>query len=266
MHREKVFRERTSLWIAIVALIVAVIGAGFLLIAELLLTDWPWARSLINSIGSLLIVSVAIATVWEMAIRRAFVAELLAISGLATELDTTGLIGVSERWHGQQDWRLLFKTSDKLEILFTYGRTWRSTYRAELLEFARRPATQAIIVLPDPENEPLIASISRQMGFSTENLVSKIRESTDDFIDIFNVEGQAETKLSIWYTSVFPVYSYYSFGSVTIITLYKHGIQKTEVPTFMVRRGGTLYAFFKRDFETLTLSDTPPSRKVFPRT
>src|ERR1035437_5915721 len=138
--QNNVYRERTSARVALVAIAVATLGILLLVLSSTWkpLLASPEIREVVRDFGSLLIVSVAIAIIWELYAKRAFVAELLATTNLADDIETTGLTGVSAKWHGEIDWRKLFTSSDAFELLFTYGRTWRNTNRAYLSEFAAR--------------------------------------------------------------------------------------------------------------------------------
>ena len=188
MYREKIFKDRTNLRAILTAVITTFIGVTLLVLSEYwgFLVANPSAQTVIRDLGSLIIASVAVAAVWELTTRRAFVGELLAISGLAQELEHTGLIGISERWQGQVDWHRMFQLSEELDIFFTYGRTWRNTYRTELLEFSKRPDMHMNIVLPDPDDIALMTAIGNHMNMAIDDLSSRIKDSANDFINIFN--------------------------------------------------------------------------------
>lgn len=264
--QSNIYKERTSSRIAFVAIAIAVLGILLLVLSSTWepLLESPELRSVVRDFGSLLIVSVAIAVVWELYARRAFVAELLAATNLADDIETTGLAGVSAKWHGEIDWRKLFASSDMFELLFSYGRTWRNTNRVYLSEFASRSNTKAKIALPDPENRPVVEELARRFETTPDELVNSIREAEKEFIDIFSVNGRADDKLEIWYISTAPVWSYYRFDGLTIFTLYKHRHGKLDVPTFIVKKGGTLYTFLTTEFDALTSANGQLGRRIFP--
>jgi len=264
--QSNIYKERTSSRIAFVAIAIAVLGILLLVLSSTWkpLLESPELRSVVRDFGSLLIVSVAVAVVWELYARRAFVAELLAATNLADDIETTGLVGVSAKWHGEIDWRKLFASSDVFELLFAYGRTWRNTNRAYLSEFASRSNTKAKIILPDPENKSVVEELARRFDTTPDNLTNSIREAEKELIEIFSVTGKAEDKLEIWYISTAPVWSYYRFDGLTVFTLYKHQHGKVDVPTFIVKKGGTLYTFLTTDFNALSSADGQQGRRAFP--
>lgn len=175
----KTYKRITNIKTYIVAIIMFVVGIVLILLADLI--DWGTnllsLQTLLRDFGSLLIASIAVAVVWELFSKRAFYAEALAASNLVDDIITTGLIGASARWHGNVDWQRLFRGASTIRILFIYGRTWRNTHRDDLLNFAIRANTSAVIVLPDPTNEILLASISQRTGIEIQELRNRINET-----------------------------------------------------------------------------------------
>lgn len=264
--QNNIYKERTSSRIAFAAIAVAVLGILLLILSSTWkpLVESPELRSVVRDFGSLLIVSVSIAVIWELYAKRAFVAELLAATNLADDIETTGLVGVSAKWHGEIDWRKLFSSSDAFELLFAYGRTWRNTNRPYLSEFASRTNTKAKIALPDPENRSIVEELARRFDTTPDNLANSIREAEKEFIEIFGINGRAEDKLEIWHVSTAPVWSYYRFDGLTVFTLYKHQHGKLDVPTFIVKKGGTLFTFLTTEFNALTMTDGQLGNRAFP--
>jgi hypothetical protein len=264
----KVFRERTNLRTILGGLIVAAIGALLLVlsIAWPPITTHPALQAVLREFGALFVASVAVAVLWELSSRRALLAEMLAETKLVEEVETTGLSGVSAEWHGKIDWGGLFDSSDRFELLFAYGRTWRNTYRDALEKFASRKNVRATIVLPDPDDPRVVEELARRFSQTPEQLAQNVREAQQDFITVFNRAGDARRKLSIWFIPLAPVWSYYRFNGGAVFTLYKHKPGREEVPTFTVKKGGTLYTFFKKEYDALVAGKHPIGRKVFPET
>lgn len=257
------YKQLTNFRTIVSSLILALAGGFSLFISEFV--DWqdlPWLQSIFRDIGSLLIASIAIGLVWELFSKRAFYAEALSESRLVDDIVTTGLIGASAKWQGNIAWEELFRTADTVKIFFAYGRTWRNTYHEQIDEFASRSNTRATLVLPDPDNSIVMDSISLRTGTNTEDLANRVRESTKDFIGIFEKYGNHN--LSIWYVPFAPTYSYYCFDEKAIFSVYQHRLERAEVPTFIVEKGGTLYDFFKEEFEIFTGRNSPRGKKIYP--
>jgi hypothetical protein len=265
MSQNNVYKQLTSYRTYVIAFFIGLVGAIFILIAEL--PSWQnylWLQSLLRDFGSLFIASVAVALVWELSSKRSFYAEALSTSRLVDDITETGLTGVSAKWHGNIDWQHLFRSSNHLRILFIYARTWRNTHRVDLIDFALRTSTKAVIVLPDPNNEILLTTIGQKINKEAQEVKNLILEAQNDFIEIFNRTGIANQKLEIWYFPYFPAYSYYCFGEKAIFTIYQHRKERMEVPTFAMESGGTLYDFFNQEFECIVGGNSPLGIKAFP--
>jgi hypothetical protein len=79
MATDDVLIERTTLWHMIVSLAVAGLGIALLFAAAKLrwMIDHPRTQSVARSLAGLLIVSVAIAMLWQLRIKRAFLEEVM---------------------------------------------------------------------------------------------------------------------------------------------------------------------------------------------
>lgn len=266
MHLDDLYKQLTNYRTLLAAMCTAALGIASIAIAETVPFFPSWLSALLRDLGSLLVASVAIALLWELFSRRALLAELLAETRLASQIDATGLVGVSAKWQGQVDWPKLFRSTETLDIFFMYGRTWRNTYLEQLQSFAACPSTQLNLVLPDPNDPQVTAELGKRIGVAADEMSKRIIEAHDEFIRIFNQAQSPESKLTVWFAPVAPVFSYYRFDGTAIFTLYKHALEKVEVPTFIVRRGGSLYDFLDTDFAALTGTQRPLAKKVYPTT
>jgi hypothetical protein len=217
-------------------------------------------QSLTRDIGSLLIASVAVALIWELFSKRSFFAEALAVAKLADDLNKTRLIGLSTLWQGSVDWASMFGSARNIKLFFAYGRTWRNDNLQHLTNFAMRPNTKAIIVLPDPTDNNVIMAMNQRMTIGSDELSKRITETTEDYIKIFKKSGKEQRKLEIWYIPFAPAYNYYCFDEKAVFTIYDHKGERADRPSFIIERGGTLYDFFEDDFAALMKR----GRKVFP--
>lgn len=260
----KIFRERTNLRTITVSIGVAGIGAFLLFFVSRLrfLDAYPEWQSLIKDFGSLIFASVAVALIWELFSKRAFMSELLTATKLADEIQESGLVKISSKWHGEINWTELFRKSDDIKIFFMYGRTWRNINRVELQNFARKPNSKSTIILPDITNTQLLSELAQSIEITSDELKARIEESVREFVAIFDIEKRGREKLEIYYASTFPVYSFYQFENIAIVTFYTMDKSKKAVPTLAFEKGGTLFDFFISDFSALLHSDI--CRKIYP--
>lgn len=227
---------------------------------------WEWLKSVppvhsvIRDLGALLVSTVTIATLWELAAKRAFLTELMAKAKLAEEIRTAGIVSVTTDFLRGIDWQHMFKTVKNLDIFFSYGRTWRNTNRKELIEIAQCSDTKIRVVLPDPQNDELMKELGRRFRKSPEELKKLIWEAYDDFENIFKYSD-----FSLWFLPESPMFSFYRFDHLVILAFFKHGTgENVSLPTFKVEQGGTIYKFVRREFDLFIQEPRGLAKKVFP--
>lgn len=266
MARKSIYAERTTLRTFLLALGVCAVGIALLALAHSwsFLAVHPGVQTIVKDVGSLLVATVTLALLWELFARRAFLEELLSETKLVDELRTTGLAGISAKWHGQIDWPALFNSSRSLDLFFAYGGTWRNTYIGDLRRFVEKPDTRATVVLADPDDERLLQDLGRRFNTSPADIRTRILRAKEEFTEVFQPAVQKGRDFSIWYLPIPPVFSCYFFDGTAIITLYKHKAQRAEVPTLVVKRGGELYDFFRAEFDAFVVGEASLARRVFP--
>lgn len=262
MPGHKVYSESTSLRTIIVSLITFIIGLTFLLISNIqFLQAYPLVQSVVRDVGSLLVSTVAIAILWELVAKRAFLSELMAQIKIAEEVKEAGLIRIFSEPR-QVNWNEMFESVKDLDIFFMYGRTWRSINGLNLEKMASLPNTKIRVILPDPTNQKLMEEWSGRIYKEPEELKKRIEEATDYFKtlkDLFNKKD-----FSLWYSTESPLYSCYRFDNTFVLTIYHHGsIKYKKVPTFVVEEGKYIYNFLKQEFESLIVEENKTATKIF---
>ena len=261
MPSPNLYSERTSLRTLVIALIALLAGISLLFIFEMWqhLKSVPPVQAVVRDLSALLVSTVTIATLWELAAKRAFLAELMAQARLAEEVRSAGIVTVTTDFQRGVDWKRMFKTVRRLDIFFSYGRTWRGTNVAELNEIVQRSDTRVRVVLPDPYNNELMKELGRRFRKSPDEVKSLILEASNDFQNIFK-----DSNFSLWFLPESPVFSFYRFDHLVVLALFKHGTRGGELPTFMVEQGGAIYDFVRREFDAFIQEPGGLARKIFP--
>lgn len=242
--------------------ITGVLGLLFTL-AYIYMPTGSWVLGILREFFGVMISAVTLSLIWDHFQKRDFTEEILSTQKLVLEIEETGLIGVSNKWHGEVDWKDLLKSARDLDIFFIYGRTWLTSNREAIVNFTAQDDAKINIILPDPEHRIVMQHLAHRMGLTSKELKKRIKETTDDFAKIFSTINP-RNRCAIWYAPVSPVYSYYRIDGEIIVTFYKNAFTKADnVPTLSVKRGGGLYSFFKSDVDEL-IDANSAARKVFP--
>lgn len=243
----------------IISIVTALAGLGLLYLAGR--DDW-WkhahgARALVDSLGALLIASVALGLIWEYAGKRGFARQILATASAGADLETLGIDRMSMNYIEVPDWAALFIGLQKLDVFVAYGRTWRRNNFQRLQQLAGTPGSRIRIFLADPDDELTMSSMAPRFNMTIEALKAAIMEARDEYAAL--PVGQGST-IEVFYRSGESLFSCYRLDGVAVLTMYTHSRQRMGVPTIQCRDGGQLYKFVRGEFKALESQ----SRQVYP--
>lgn len=261
---ESVLVERTTLYTILGAVGAALLGCLLLFVSSLRIwgTQSPW-QSLVANLGGLLVASVAIAVLWELAGKRAFVDEIMSKARLSHDLLSAGLMGITEDFNKGIDWDRLFAESDKVDLFFAYARSWRNTHSVQLQALGRRSDARIRIILPDPDDEVTVADLAPKFGYEVSQLRELILEASKAFQQIRPTSGQRCSSVSLWYLKASPLYTMYRFGRKSILVFYSHRRELVPVPALICEQGGTLFDFASQDFHAMINAGSGLTRLVW---
>ncbi|MGH4011197.1 MAG: hypothetical protein ACRDTH_24070 [Pseudonocardiaceae bacterium] len=167
----------------LVALVGAAIGVGVIVFAN----TWDWLASrlglqaVLNNLGGAIFVAFALTVLWELFGKRAFAREILESVRLTADVESAGIARVGVDYLQDPEWEDLFRDTQKLDIFFSYGRTWRNMHRKHLDELAQRPHGRIRVVLPDPNDSETVQNLAQRFGMESAELVANIKEACADF-------------------------------------------------------------------------------------
>jgi len=254
LNDSKLIKEKVNLQNFLVALVIAIIGIGVLYISAR--EDWwknykVW-QTVLQNVGSLLMVTVALSLLWELYGKRSFLDEVLSKAQISKEITFAGITKITDSFHHYDiDWKTYFSTVNKLDIFFAYARTWRNTYTEELQKVAAREGARIQIVLPDPEDKQVIVELARRFNYTEDKMKRLIRETETYFRNLSKSAGANGAQIDIWFLPAAPLFSFYRFDRVGILALYTHRRELVSVPTFVCEMGGTLYDYIRKEFKAM---------------
>lgn len=94
------------------------LGMLFLFLSEQLTypEGYLWVKSLISNFGGLLVATLSIAILWELFSKRSFLDEILERTGLADDIRTAGIRGISINPVKGPDFTKLIREAERLDI------------------------------------------------------------------------------------------------------------------------------------------------------
>jgi hypothetical protein len=261
VNPEARLRTERVTWRAVgVAAGVTVFGAILLYVTSIeeLWRIHPRIQHLVEKIADLIFATGLLAVLWEFIGKRILLDEILAKTGIAREIRAAGLKQVFPNFQGPIDWRTLFQGARHLDILISYGRTWRNQHLEDLRTFATRAGTRIRLIVPDPSNDANVQALAQRYDIERAEVKRRIEETIGSFREL-TTHGNVE----IWVMATPPVYSVYRFDEIAIFSIYNHQVDRSAVPALILERGGTLYEFAITDLNKL-FTNSARCRRIFP--
>tara|TARA_R110002111_G_scaffold18931_1_gene46156 strand:- start:4534 stop:5373 length:840 start_codon:yes stop_codon:yes gene_type:complete len=253
-------REANSLWFWIISIIMISVGVCLLLLPQIKkIEDIVWLSSLMRSIGGTLVGVAIVSFLWELMAKRKFAEELFTIADISASVKRAGILEVSRAFL-KLPWPQLFKESNSLQLFISYGRTWRNTYRPNIIDFMSTSKKKLSLYLPDPDDDLTINELARRFRIDPSEIKKRISESISDFEDMCTeAGGKASSRLRIYRISgIAPTSTYYLFDNVAIITTYPHSKTRQPAPVFLIGKGGDMYTFVEEEFDAIRQMESIP--------
>ena len=211
------------------------------------LDKYPNAQEVLRSLGGLFIATVALTVVWDLAAKRSLLAELMAITQLAEDVKAAGIVHITSDFYRGFDWATSFEKAKEFDLLFAYGHTWRGMNQVYMQRLAEKKDVKVRIVLPDPDDAEVVKELARRFSTEAGALRAEIQEASRSLDKVF----RGTDSFGLWYMPLAPVYSWYRFDQTAVVAFYKHGQERTNVPSLVVEQGGTVFDFMRNEFEGL---------------
>jgi hypothetical protein len=258
--RRRPYFDITTLKVLLVCISTAVLGAGLIYLGGAFPHYWKThagTDALVDNLGALLVISVALGLLWELLLKRSFARELLETVNSANDLDRAGIIGIGIQSLQGQGWDDLFRKVTELDIFVAYGNTWRNTHLSQLQDLAKRRNARVNVYLADPNDDLTMKVIATRTSLSTKEVQQKIIEAKKGFEDLKISNGAS---IEVYYFSGARVFTLYRFNDEAVIELYQHAkAKKSDFPTLICRKGGTFYDFLEAELAAIKAESAPSS-------
>jgi len=185
---------------------------------------------------------------------------------VVSSIETAGIASFVDDFNKGIEWERLFAESSKLDILFAYGRTWRKTYRADLISFVTRSAVTIRVVLADPDHAPTLTLLAEHFQYDQDELRKLIKDAIIYFqnLQIKASEARSGATVNIRLMSAVPQFSFYCFDDEAVVSWTSHRREPDPVPSLVVTRGGKLYAFLSGEFNAIIAGEHGISKPIAP--
>ena len=247
--------------VVLIALIVAI--ASHLAVARFdPLLGREWLQSAAESAVLVLLGSALVGLFWELGVRRAFLAEIVdevqRRTALRADIESTGLIRLTNDFDRGVDWTALVQDADRLDLYWWAGRSWLRSVAPLLEAKASQKRFKFRLVLPDVERPEVLAQMARDSGISSDVLAHATTEA------ISLAKQLAGPRLTVYVTARAPRYPFMRLGSVVVFGTYSNYVGlTTKRPTLVLDATAEIGRQAIQEFEKV-LEDRAITRTVWP--
>jgi hypothetical protein len=250
-------QRSTRLKFLLISLVVFLVGFGLSVVAA---EGW---RAAAREMGSFLMVSVALAFLWEYLGKKAFLSEILAETRIAEQLHIAGIVEYLPNYHQWTGWSNAFETAQTLDIFAAYPQKLIGSYIAELRQFVAK-GKRIRVILADPSAAASVAELAQRFGHDLAAVKHHIQECINDLMYVDNKTNLVEVRKA----TVGHLVKLVIFDDQCLLVSYSLR-PKIEAPALVGNSKGDLYNYvhkeFKAAWESASLMN-PPATHASPST
>jgi len=255
------YQDRVNYKVLGTVAVILIVGIALLLVSHWIQCYATW-KAIIGQLGGLLVVTAVISVAWEVAVKRAFLDEILAKSHVSRDIQFSGITKITDIFHTDVPWGDLIRQSAKIDLFFAYAQTWRNTHVEDFRCAAAKADTRIRVVLPDPDDDQTITELARRFSYEKDVLRGRVNEAKDFFQRLCGPDGSRRAAIEVWFLPAAPTFTCYRFDKTAVLTTYTHRPGRGAIPTFVCEEGGTLCKFIREEFDALVSGNKPLARKV----
>lgn len=259
----KIIRENyyVRLWVS--AVLLFLVGIGFLSLSQIEGVSTFWTSTL-NNIASALIITGVFSIINEYLLKDKLVELILSKLKLRETIDKTGITEIFSNIN-DIDYGYLIKHSKKsIDVLHIYARTWTNNNFDELRDKILRSNVRIRVVLLSPESK-LVEGLSGHYQIPKDELINRIKEMElkwGELAELKHQQGRKKTQSSIelYYSDYLPAYSIYKFDDQVVNVQSKPSREKTgKLPSILVKdtlKENDLFDMYTKQFEDVLKNGT----------
>ena len=136
------------------------------------------------------------------------------------------------------NWRSELTKTHNFTAIFTYAQTWRNANRVALQKFTAKKKNKFTVIMPDYENDDIMAEFDRRYNYDAGKTKSLIREAIIDYSEL-------GAKVYLYNKSLQA--TYYVMDNVALMAFFKHSPGKATVPYIRAESNGSFYNYIETE-------------------
>lgn len=185
--------------------------------------------TIISTIGAAFLVNF----LWEIFAKKRFAESIFEVAKISKNIEQSGVDHIDTDF-SDINWKDEFSKTHKLIAIFTYAQTWRNSNRVAIQNFTKKKKNKFIVIMPDYENDDIMAEFDRRYNYTTGKTRGLIEEAIIEYsglgakVYLFNKSLQA---------------TYYVMDNVALMAFFKHSPGRSTVPYIRAESTGSFYDY-----------------------
>ena len=132
--------------------------------------------TIVSTIGAAFLVNF----LWEIFAKKRFAESIFEVAKISKNIEQSGVDHIDTYFSGI-NWRAELSKTHNFTAIFTYAQTWRNSNRVAIQNFTRKKKNEFVVVMPDYEDDDIMAEFDRRYNYKPGKTKSLIYEAVLDY-------------------------------------------------------------------------------------
>ena len=189
--------------------------------------------TIVSTIGAAFLVNF----LWEIFAKKRFAESIFEVAKISQNIEQSGVDHIDTDF-SSINWRSELTKTHNFTAIFTYAQTWRNANIVALQKFTAKKKNKFTVIMPDYENDDIMAEFDRRYNYDAGKTKSLIREAIIDYSEL-------GAKVYLYNKSLQA--TYYVMDNVALMAFFKHSPGKATVPYIRAESNGSFYNYIETE-------------------
>ena len=201
--------------------------------------------TIVSTIGAAFLVNL----LWEIFAKKRFAESIFDVAKISKNIEQSGVDHIDTDF-SSINWKAELSKTHNFTAIFTYAQTWRNSNRVAIQSFTRKKKNNFIVIMPDYENDEIMAEFDRRYNYDSGKTKSLIQEAVMDYSEL-------GAKIYLYNKSLQA--TYYVMDNVALMAFFKHSPGKSTVPYIRAESTGSFYDYIEAEKKAILSSSVSVS-------
>mgnify|MGYP005772253519 CR=1 FL=1 len=201
--------------------------------------------TIVSTIGAAFLVNL----LWEIFAKKRFAESIFDVAKISKNIEQSGVDHIDTDF-SSINWKAELSKTHNFTAIFTYAQTWRNSNRVAIQSFTRKKKNNFIVIMPDYENDEIMAEFDRRYNYDSGKTKSLIQEAVMDYSEL-------GAKIYLYNRSLQA--TYYVMDNVALMAFFKHSPGKSTVPYIRAESTGSFYDYIEAEKKAILSSSVSVS-------